>query len=370
MLPARIYLFDDNELERNGREVLLHRMRAELVGEMVADGVPNIVNPEVRATSSRREFFEWLDADEEPSLVVIDLSSDIKELNFVGARILRAVAEDNRLAQRCWRVALSKYATVEIADELQGLAHSIVRDTNVDTQRLLTEAVRAATGNPLGSTVAITQHPATQDRVDWDETLRALVEELVGVEAMRGDEFIVQSLIKGVPSNVIDDELEREREESRGQATSRRNVNEFLKRVMATTGEPTVTVAHERVAQLKARLRGKTIHEPLTPEAVERAHIALDRVVRFDKEPARRHRLTEDDLLTADDLISRFPAEVEQVALERQQRARRNSGIIRHSALRRVLAQPPFNANSEVAQYAVWTLSDVIRTEPQIDSVP
>lgn len=366
MLPGRMYLFDDDERERRGREALLRGVCEELVREAFAAGVSSITNPEVRATSSRREFFQWLDADSEPFLVVIDLSSEIDELNFIGARILRAVAEDHALARRCWRVALSKYATAEIAVELQGLAHAIVTCDYVDTQRWLAEAIRSALRQPLDHPTAITQHPATQEPKDWDAALAARVNMLLDAEAMRGDEFIVLNLIKDVPSTIINAELAREREADPQATDRRKSVNDFLHAVIAATGEPTVGAAHERVAQCAPGLRGKTIHEPLTPEAVERAGRTVTDVLPLEEAPARRHRLTDDDLNLANELVRQFSAKVKADDLSSK------AGTARHQALRRVLADARFNVDSEVVQYAVWTLSDVIRAEPQgwrIDSV-
>ena len=213
MLPQRIYLFDDDKWERRVRRKDLERAVQLIVTAALTmeRGEINVL-PAIVDTGSRQELFDMLDEEEGPCIVVADLkSSSEHDVGWIGARVLRSIAEDRVLRARCWRIALSKFATAEVASELEGHAHAIVLDEVRSIEKHLALAIQSVMRNEPVKSAAITQHPATQEMTDWDEALRARVQQLVGLDSKRGDEFILLKLIKNVPSNVIDQELRRGR---------------------------------------------------------------------------------------------------------------------------------------------------------------
>lgn len=359
VLPRRIYLFDDDEWERGIRSRDVERAVRIIVNdamEQTAPGGADLVIPEVVSTGSRQRLFELLDDEHSNCIVIADLASHSGyDIGWIGARILRSIAEDPEMGRRCWRIALSKFATAEIATELSGHAHAIVKDRARDVDRHLASAIATVMGHPPARTVAITQHPATQDRTDWDGALRDHVQKLVGLDSRRGDEFILLGLIKNVPANVIEQELERELAAEGGAPEERRmSVNDFLRAVEGNRGEPSTAGVHRLISETSAMLKARTIHQSLNPDAVDRARKVIAEVLAFDAAPHRRHRLPEDRYQLGREFVVRYSELAPSTA---------NATTKRVIALRKALEDPRFSADREILQFAVWSLSDVIRAE-------
>lgn len=358
MLPQRIYLFDDDEWERRVRRKDLERAVQIIVGEALTRMEPGEANviPTIIDTGSRRRLFDLLDAEEQTCLVVADLRSrSEQDVGWIGARMLRSIAEDPALSRRCWRIALSKFATAEIASELEGHAQAIVMDEARAVEKHLALAIQTVVRNPPAKIVAITQHPATKEKTDWDAASRERVTQLVGEDSKRGDEFILSKLIKGVPANVIDQELKRELDAERADANDRRlSVNDFLNAIKGNRGEPTTAGVHRLIAESTADLQARTIHQPLNPDAVERAKGVLTEVLPFVHAPHLRHRLPPEYFRLAVDFIDRYGE---------RSIVRSNATGKRAIALRGTLEEEPFCDDVESLQFAVWSLSDVVRAE-------
>lgn len=312
--------------------------------------------PAIVDTGSRRELFRLLDAEQHPCIVVADLMSRSDDVGWIGARVVRSIAEDPVLRARCWRIALSKFATPEIASELDGHAHAIVMDEVRGVEQHLALAIQTVTRKRPDKTVSITQHPATREKTDWDAALREQVQQLVGEDPCRGDEFILLNLMNDVPATVIDHELKRELESEAGAAGERRmTVNDFLTAVRGHRGEPTTTGVHGLIAEAKAELQARTIHQPLQPDAVERASVLLTEVLPFEHEPHERHRIPDDLYRLAVDFVERYRTSLKAV--------RPNATRKRQIALRNSLEEEPFSDDLEGLQFAIWSLSDVVRAE-------
>ena len=361
MLPQRIYLYDDDPYERQVRRKDLERALQMIVTAALAMETHAVnVLPSIVDTGSRQELFDMLDAEQHACLVVADLQSRSRDdVGWIGARVLRSIAEDPVLNARCWRIALSKFASAEIASELEGHAHAMVHDDVRSVERHLARAIHTVTRYEPAKTTAITQHPATKDQTDWGGALRERVEQLVGADTKRGDEFILQKLIKNVPANVIDGELRRELATEGGDVGDRRTkVNDFLQAIKGHRGEPTTGGVHRLIAETTADLPARTIHQPLHADAVERASGVLTEVLPFARDPHKRHRLPADYYGLAVDFIISYRANAAA-----SDSIRPNASSKRAIALRRTLEQEPFGDDLEGLQFAIWSLSDVVRAE-------
>ena len=265
------------------------------------------VLPAIVDTGSRPELFDMLDAEEHPCIVVADLLSPSRhDVGWIGARVLRSIAEGPELGARCWRIALSKFRDGRDRRRARVHAHPIVMDEARAVEKQLARAIQTVTRHEPGKRTSITQHPATKEKTDWD-ALRERVQQLIGVDSKRGDEFILLKLIKNVPANVIDEELKRELEVEDGDPGNRRmKVNDFLTAINGHRGEPTTGGVHRLIAETTADLQAQTIHQPLNPDAVERASVVVREVLPFTHEPRKRHRLPADYYRLAIDFIDSY----------------------------------------------------------------
>ena len=140
-------------------------------------------------------------------------------------------------------------------------------------------------------------------------------------------------------------------------------VNDFLTAIKGHRGEPTTAGVHRLIAETAADLPARTIHQPLHPDAVERAYGVLTELLPFTREPHKRHRLPDDYFRLAVDFIDSY-----RLRAKADGSIRPNASIKREKALRRTLRKP----RSATILKACSSRSGRCRTSsvPKVDDPP
>lgn len=246
-----VYDDDAGEAPRRGERV------TALLERLVDEGVLASM-PQVQVATLKVECFRSLE-NSGPAILIADLMSIKRQPK--GARLLRAVASREDVAERTWRIALTMRSHPLIAAGLDSYAHALVVYRRKGKLEALGEALAGVLARPAGARgPTLVFPPSIRERRSQDtEAVEALLGEHYDKEL---EDAAFRAIADPAPGMVAEEDLSKD--------PQWRKVNDSLKRLYAVLREkwgpwPTESLREELYRHLYAVSR-KGVWEQIAPE--------------------------------------------------------------------------------------------------------